>query len=89
MFRSVPEFRCLISVVSRVSKARPGAPILLLILVGLTALFGCRAPQRDPHPLVFLIESSPTSLDPRIGTDSQSDRIDELLFDGLDANATD
>jgi peptide/nickel transport system substrate-binding protein len=33
--------------------------------------------------VVFLIESSPTSLDPRIGTDAQSEHIDELLFDGL------
>jgi peptide/nickel transport system substrate-binding protein len=32
---------------------------------------------------VFLIESSPASLDPRIGTDAQSEHIDELLFDGL------
>jgi peptide/nickel transport system substrate-binding protein len=31
----------------------------------------------------MLIESSPTNLDPRIGTDAQSERIDELLFDGL------
>ncbi|MGB6687642.1 MAG: ABC transporter substrate-binding protein [Terracidiphilus sp.] len=33
--------------------------------------------------MVFLIESSPANLDPRIGTDAQSERIDELLFDGL------
>jgi peptide/nickel transport system substrate-binding protein len=31
----------------------------------------------------FLIESMPTSLDPRIGTDAQSERIDGLLFDSL------
>jgi len=54
-----------------------------LLFACLLALAGCRAPQRDPNTLVFLIESSPTSLDPRIGTDSQSERIDELLFDGL------
>ena len=39
--------------------------------------------QRDPHTVVFLIESSPANLDPRIGTDAQSERIDALLFDGL------
>ena len=53
------------------------------------ALAGCRSTPRDPHTVVFLIESSPTSLDPRIGTDGQSEHIDELLFDGLvtrDAN---
>ena len=47
------------------------------------------APQRDPHTVVFLIESSPANLDPRVGTDAQSEHIDELLFDGLvarDAN---
>jgi peptide/nickel transport system substrate-binding protein len=33
--------------------------------------------------VVFLIESSPANLDPRIGTDGQSEHIDELLFDGL------
>ncbi|HEX8812946.1 MAG TPA: ABC transporter substrate-binding protein, partial [Terracidiphilus sp.] len=33
--------------------------------------------------VVFLIESSPTSLDPRVGTDVQSEHIDELIFDGL------
>jgi peptide/nickel transport system substrate-binding protein len=33
--------------------------------------------------VVVLIESSPANLDPRIGTDAQSQRIDALLFDGL------
>ena len=36
--------------------------------------------------MVFLIESSPANLDPRIGTDAQSEHIDELLFDGLVAH---
>jgi peptide/nickel transport system substrate-binding protein len=37
----------------------------------------------------MIIESSPTNLDPRVGLDAQSERIDELLFDALltrDAN---
>jgi peptide/nickel transport system substrate-binding protein len=46
-------------------------------------LAGCRMKPRDPGTVVFLIDSSPTSLDPRVGTDVQSERIDELLFDGL------
>ncbi len=46
-------------------------------------LIGCRSAIRDPHTLVFLIESSPANLDPRIGTDAQSQRIAALLFDGL------
>ena len=56
----------------------------LVILAALLCLpTACRSPQRDPHTLVFLIESSPANLDPRIGTDAQSQHIDELLFDGL------
>jgi len=37
----------------------------------------------DPSSLTFLIESSPTNLDPRFATDSQSQRLDGLLFNGL------
>jgi peptide/nickel transport system substrate-binding protein len=37
----------------------------------------------DPNTLVMLIESSPTNLDPRIGVDAQSERIDNLIFDDL------
>jgi peptide/nickel transport system substrate-binding protein len=37
----------------------------------------------DPHTLVMIIESSPTNLDPRVGIDAQSERIDNLLFDDL------
>ncbi len=59
--------------------------LLALSFVFLCAapLPGCREAKRDPRTVVFLIESSPTSLDPRVGTDAQSERIDELLFDGL------
>jgi len=55
----------------------------LLALAALAALAGCHSAARDPRTVVFLIESSPASLDPRIGTDAQSEHIDELLFDGL------
>ena len=42
------------------------------------------APSKaDPNTLVMLIESSPTNLDPRIGVDAQSERIDNLIFDDL------
>ncbi len=37
----------------------------------------------DPNTLVMIIESSPINLDPRVGVDGQSQRIDELLFDSL------
>ena len=43
---------------------------------------GC-APRPDPNTLVMIIESSPTNLDPRVGVDAQSERIDSLLFDSL------
>jgi peptide/nickel transport system substrate-binding protein len=45
-------------------------------------LGGCaRRPAADT--LVMIIESSPTNLDPRVGTDAQSERIYKLLFDAL------
>jgi peptide/nickel transport system substrate-binding protein len=37
----------------------------------------------DPNTLVMLIESSPANLDPRVGVDAQSERIDDLIFDDL------
>ncbi len=46
------------------------------------SLVSC-AKKPDPHTLVMIIESSPTNLDPRVGTDAQSERIDELIFDPL------
>ena len=54
-----------------------------LALAAILLLAGCRSTPRDPRTVVFLIESSPANLDPRVGTDGQSEHIDELLFDGL------
>lgn len=56
---------------------------LLCPLVLLLSACQLRAPARDPETVVMLIESTPTSLDPRIGTDAQSERIDQLLFSAL------
>ena len=42
-----------------------------------------RSSHNDPSSLTFLIEANPTNLDPRFATDSQSQRIDGLLFSGL------
>ena len=53
-----------------------------ILLVMILQVFSC-AKVRDPDTLVFLIESSPTNLDPRIGTDAQSARISQLIFSGL------
>ena len=48
----------------------------------LSPLFSCSA-KPDPNTLVMIIESSPTNLDPRVGLDAQSERIDSLIFDDL------
>jgi len=53
--------------------------VLIALLV---PLFACSKP-RDLDTLVMIIESSPANLDPRVGLDAQSERIDELLFDAL------
>ena len=57
---------------------------LLLVVAAMSVLAGsgCSA-QRDPRTVVMLIESSPLNLDPRIGTDAQSERISALIFDSL------
>lgn len=54
----------------------------LAIALGL-GITGCDHPQMPKDSVTMLIESSPTSLDPRIGTDAQAERIDSLLFDSL------
>ena len=52
-----------------------GAVLLLPIL-------SC-ARHPDSNTLVMIIESSPTNLDPRVGLDAYSERIDDLIFDDL------
>lgn len=47
------------------------------------ALSGCGGGKPPANTVVMLIESSPSNLDPRIGTDAQSAHIDMLLFDTL------
>jgi peptide/nickel transport system substrate-binding protein len=63
------------------SKLAP-IPLLLCALLLASCRHASHSAQQD-HTVVFLIESSPTSLDPRIGVDAQSEHIDELLFDSL------
>src|SRR4051812_2275095 len=55
---------------------------LVVAAILLVSLLSCSA-HPDPNTLVMIIESSPTNLDPRVGLDAQSERIDELLFDAL------
>src|SRR5512141_3287786 len=52
------------------------------LAVALQLLCGC-SKKPDPDTAVMIIESSPTNLDPRVGTDAQSERIDKLIFDAL------
>ena len=53
-----------------------------LVVVLLFLLLSC-SQLPDPNTLVIIIESSPTNLDPRVGIDAQSERIDALIFDDL------
>ncbi len=55
---------------------------LCLCVSVVMSVAGCSR-KPDPNTLVMIIESSPTNLDPRVGVDAQSERIDELLFDSL------
>jgi peptide/nickel transport system substrate-binding protein len=56
--------------------------VTLAALAGTLFLSGCSG-KPDSNTLVMLIESSPTNLDPRVGIDGQSERIDSLIFDYL------
>jgi len=73
--------RC--SYMSRLPRV-PQCPLWLkfLLLLLCASLVSC-ARRPDSHTLVMIIESSPANLDPRVGTDAQSERIDELIFDPL------
>lgn len=55
---------------------------LLLCFALLFTLSSCSS-RPDPNTLVMIIESSPANLDPRVGIDGQSERIDSLVFDYL------
>jgi len=66
---------CLCLTVSRILQALACVACLVLTL-------SC-ASRPDPNTLVMIIESSPTNLDPRVGLDAQSERIDDLIFDDL------
>ena len=55
---------------------------LFLALLCSLSLLSCSS-HPAPNTLVMIIESSPTNLDPRIGIDGFSERIDNLIFDDL------
>jgi peptide/nickel transport system substrate-binding protein len=62
-------------------KAAVAVRVLLVLCFSL--FFASCSARPDPNTLVMIIESSPTNLDPRVGLDAQSERIDDLLFDDL------
>ena len=63
-------------------------PIAVLALFYWIALLGCSSPTNIPQPgsVSFLIEATPTNLDPRIGTDAYSAHLDGLIFSSLVAH---
>src|SRR4029079_2233143 len=61
----------------------PVARSIIALCCLLFALAGCSRSRPHPNTLVMIIESSPTNLDPRVGTDAQSERISKLIFDSL------
>jgi peptide/nickel transport system substrate-binding protein len=56
--------------------------LLPVCVAAVFSLLSCSS-RPDPNTLVMIIESSPTNLDPRVGQDAQSERIDNLIFDDL------
>jgi peptide/nickel transport system substrate-binding protein len=56
---------------------------LILAALALSGILTACSRKPDPNTMVMLIESSPTNLDPRVGVDAQSERIDSLIFDDL------
>jgi peptide/nickel transport system substrate-binding protein len=56
---------------------------LIALGLGLLPVSGCKPATSDTRTLKFLIESSPNNLDLRQGTDSQSERVGELIYDPL------
>jgi len=62
--------------------ARMTMGVALTILLG--AIVGChRGAGREAGTVVVILESSPNNLDPRQGTDAQSEHVGGLIFDAL------
>ena len=76
----VPAFFCKQGSEARGLLTRAFQAIFCLTVIA--PLVSCSA-KPDQNTLVMIIESSPTNLDPRVGIDAQSERIDNLIFDDL------
>src|SRR5271165_604855 len=57
--------------------------ITMLLMLSVVFFLAACSHKPDPDTLVMIIESSPANLDPRVGVDAQSARIDDLIFDSL------
>jgi peptide/nickel transport system substrate-binding protein len=56
--------------------------VVLVLLLGL--LSSCTGTNvRDPGTVIFLLDEAPQNLDPRIGIDATSERLDQLIFSSL------
>jgi peptide/nickel transport system substrate-binding protein len=66
-------------------RARLSVILGALLLSCLAFLNGCSSSRsnNDANTVNFLLESMPTNLDPRTGTDAFSEHVDYLLFDSL------
>lgn len=65
-------------------KSLAGRVFFRLCILLLCCAILCSCSKKPPaDTLVMIIESSPTNLDPRVGVDAFSERIDSLIFDDL------
>ncbi len=57
--------------------------LLAMLAMLCAAASGCGHARPPANTVVMLIENSPNSLDPRVGTDAVAERVDSLIFDSL------
>src|SRR4029077_19866823 len=74
-------FRCQKAAVSPCFVMIRTLEVFAIVVLGLSVLSCSGKP--DSSTLVMIIENNPTNLDPRIGLDAYSERIDDLIFDDL------
>jgi peptide/nickel transport system substrate-binding protein len=74
-------FRCQKAAVSPCFVMIRTLEVFAIVILGLSVLSCSGKP--DSSTLVMIIENNPTNLDPRIGLDAYSERIDDLIFDDL------
>jgi peptide/nickel transport system substrate-binding protein len=64
-------------------RLRHALGLVCLIAIACFGIVGCSSRVSDPKTVVMIIESSPNNLDPRQGTDAQSERLGGQIFDAL------